>query len=254
MGLHLSRTDTVFGRPAVSGRNLIVQLYNSGNFFDTRTIKFALRENYSRSAAESEAPKLLTRLVAEGYVEPFKYDSDDDAHLAKQNKQPPADSWRLTEKGRELARVKFIKRMTREKAVAELQAFIQRVEHINSPDAEYVYIINNAWLYGSLITDAADIGDIDLIYETEFRKGHCGYGSVRNHILARAEASGRDLDYSGMINFGDTEIERILKDRKAVISLNAFRSRQLAEIKDGYLQIVRNGIVLGDNIERVKAR
>jgi hypothetical protein len=56
-----------------------------------------------------------------------------------------------------------------------------------------------------------------------------------------------------MINFGDTEIERILKDRKAVISLNAFRSRQLAEIKGGYLQIVRNGIVLGDNIERVKA-
>jgi hypothetical protein len=264
MGLHLSRSETVFGLPAVSARDLIVHLGNSGNSFDTDEIKYALQTFYRKarrdpwpsnadvSKAEREAPRLLARMVSEGHVEPFRYDKEDRARLARQNRQPPTDSWRLTEKGRELARVKFIKRMTRAKAVAELQAFIERVEHINSPDAEYAYIIWNAWLYGSLITDATDIGDVDLIYETDFRKGHCGYGSVVKHSIARAKSSGKELDYSGMLNYGSNEIARILKDRRPAVSLNAFCHFQLAEIKGGYFQIIKHGRVLGEIIERFK--
>ncbi len=264
MGLHLSRAETVFGLPAVSARDLIVHLGNGGDSFGTDEIKCALETFYRKarrdpwpsradvSKAKREAPRLLSRMVAEGYVEPFRYDKEDHAHLARQNRQPPADSWRLSDKGRELARVKFIKRMTRAKAVAELQAFIERVEHINSPDAEYAYIIYNAWLYGSLITDATDIGDIDLIYETEFRKGHCGHGTVVEHSIARAKAAGKDLDFSGMLNYGGNEVARILKDRRPAVSLNAFVHFQLSEIKGGYLQIIKDGRVLADAIEHVK--
>lgn len=255
MGLHLSRTDTIFGWPAVPGRDLIIHIGHTGSTFDIDDMRSALETSYRKARGEKcpsngdafkarrEAPRLLSRLVAEGYVEPDKEDL-----------QTAAGSWKLTKKGAALARVKFVKRMTRAKAVAELQGFIERVEHINSAAAEYVYTIENAWLYGSLITDAIDIGDVDLIYQTEARRGHCGHKNIVNHSRARAKASGRSLDYRGQLNYGDNEIERILKDRRPVVSLNAYVYQQLAQIEGGYLQIVRDGLVLEDVIEQIKAR
>jgi predicted nucleic acid-binding protein len=189
-------------------------------------------ERAARSAAEHDAKWILPELVTEGYV----------------RRTGDGGEYKITEKGKELARAKFIKRIPRSNAVEQLRAFLDRVDIVNA--GQYANIVREVWLYGSLITDATDVGDVDLICLLEHRRGHCGFRTYVDHSIARAKDSGRVLNYIGKLKYGSTEVMNFLQDRRVYLSINAFDPAQLEEIKGGYLQIVKDGVVLKDAITK----
>ncbi|MBB3455231.1 hypothetical protein FHT86_003530 [Rhizobium sp. BK313] len=249
MGMKLSKSETIIGLPAVTARDIVAKHLSGGDWFYLKAVEYALQAEVcfekkrgykyiDYEAAAERAPALLAKMMEEGYVE--KGETDTHEEYGKRQ------SYRPTDKGLDLSRVKFVKRMSRAKAIEQLQAFLDPVEAINV--GEYVYVVTDVWLYGSLITDAADIGDVDLVYKTDWREGHCGYADHVQHNKARADTSGQNLDFYGVMRFGSVEIERILKDRRPHISLNGFVHHALHQMKGGYRQIVKDGVVLKDDI------
>lgn len=225
----------------MKARDIVIRLGDKGDCFDqhdvVETMFFVVarhlhkRNLLARSVAEDDAKWMLPELIKAGYVEMV---------------QVEGEAYRLTEKGKELARAKFVKRIPREKAIEQLWAFLDRVGSINA--GQYASVVKDVWLYGSLITDAADVGDVDLICLLEHRGGHCGYDSYVEHSIARANASGQVLDYYGKLRFGSKEVFTVLKDRRAYLSINAFDPAQLDDIAGGYVQIVENGNVLTEAV------
>lgn len=250
MGMQLSRNEIVFGLPAVTARNIMAKHLAGCDWFYLGAVEQALetevcfergRGGFKRidyKAAKEQAPVLLQKMIEEGYVEKGEVDNDRE-HGERQ-------SYAVTEKGHELSRVRFIKRMTRSKAIEQLRAFIERVEAVNA--GEYTKIVTDVWLYGSMITDAEDIGDVDVTIKLAQRPGHCGYPSHKAHNDARAKASGKNLSFFEELYFGENEVTTFLKDRRPHISINGFTHGCLDEIRDGYRQIVKDGVVLWDAI------
>lgn len=72
-----------------------------------------------------------------------------------------------------------------------LQEFMARVEQINLNN-EYAFKVGRVALFGSLLSNASEVNDIDLAIQLEGR--HSDRQSVRNHMLERAnvaQANGR---------------------------------------------------------------
>jgi hypothetical protein len=72
-------------------------------------------------------------------------------------------------------------------------------------------------VFGSYLTDAEDLGDLDIAYALEFR--YPGKEAVQLSLM-RARASGRQLSYLQQLMFGQHEVVRLLRARKARISLH----------------------------------
>ena len=78
--------------------------------------------------------------------------------------------------------------------------------------------------FGSYITDAADLGDIDIAVELECKIPE---GQRIEANRARAKASGRKgLSYDDKLSFGEREVNRLLRGRNPYISLTLYDSLQ----------------------------
>ncbi|UWM76645.1 hypothetical protein N1937_05240 [Rhizobium sp. WSM4643] len=246
MGLQLSRTETVIGLPAVTARDIIKIVGNSGDRFFLPDVERALevkvcfKEEYGRKypdheAARLQAPALLSKMIQEGYV------AEDGLHQSEQWGERMG--YKLTNKGGDLARVKFVKRISQAQGLKLLNDFLDRVRQVNDPDSPYVFYVKNAWLYGSMLdADAADIGDVDLVVEC-LMKDKFQPGQRIEACEARAEAVGRNVSGVHALYFCCDEVKVFLKARKAHLSLDGFTVENIHEIKDGVLPLVVDGVV-----------
>jgi hypothetical protein len=115
-----------------------------------------------------------------------------------------------------LANALMIKRITRAKADHYVAELLQRAEDINA-NPDLLYRVKRITAFGSYITDAADLGDIDIAVELE-NKVPAGQRSEANR--ARAAASGRkNLSWNDQLTFGEREVDRPLKNRNPYVSL-----------------------------------
>ena len=115
-----------------------------------------------------------------------------------------------------LANALMIKRITRGKADHYVAELLQRADDINA-NPDLLYRVKRITAFGSYITDAADLGDIDIAVELE-NKVPAGQRSEANR--ARAAASGRkNLSWNDQLTFGEREVKRLLKGRNPYVSL-----------------------------------
>ena len=115
-----------------------------------------------------------------------------------------------------LANALMIKRITRAETDHYVAELLQRADDINA-NPDLLYRVKRITAFGSYITDAADLGDIDIAVELE-NKVPAGQRSEANR--ARAAASGRkNLSWNDQLTFGECEVERLLKGRNPYVSL-----------------------------------
>jgi hypothetical protein len=113
----------------------------------------------------------------------------------------------------------MIKRITRAKADLYVAELLQRADDINA-NPDLLYRVKRITAFGSYITDAADLGDIDIAVELE-DKVPAGQRSEANR--ARAAASGRkNLSWNDQVTFGEREVDRLLKGRNPYVSLFSY--------------------------------
>jgi hypothetical protein len=143
---------------------------------------------------------LTDDLVAEGLIE-----ADDDPHAA---------SYMATDEGVRLAAANFKRRISRAKADAIMASFLERVKEVNR-DRDLISRVAAVHAFGSYITDAPEIGDLDLCVELE-RKYPGKEWTERSK--RRAELSGRNLSYPEALFYGDLEVLRLLKGRSPYLS------------------------------------
>jgi hypothetical protein len=114
----------------------------------------------------------------------------------------------VTAAGVRLASTNLVPRITRAKADAILDGFMQRVAEVNA-SSELISRVAEIYVFGSYITDAPEVGDIDLSVKLE-RKIEEGWIEL-SHV--RAAATGRGMAFIDSACYGDIEVIQILKAR-----------------------------------------
>jgi hypothetical protein len=132
--------------------------------------------------------------------------------------------YELTTAAVRLTRTTMLKRISRAKADFYVGELLQRADDINA-NPDLLYRVKRITAFGSYITDAADLGDIDIAVELECK---IPAGQQRWKVnLARAEASGRkNLSWNNMISFGEREVDLLLKGRNPYISMTYYDNLQ----------------------------
>ncbi|MGY4283627.1 hypothetical protein ACVWXO_002847 [Bradyrhizobium sp. LM2.7] len=153
----------------------------------------------------AEATRVFAALLAEGYLEP------NDPKVSENRNA----KYMTSQKGRQLAAANLTKRFDRAKADKEVADLIARASEINARD-ELVFFVSKIIAYGSYLTDSDDLGDIDLIIETQPRREN---HTDESHF--RADNSGKTLDFDESISYGRREVLQLLRARKSRLSFNA---------------------------------
>jgi hypothetical protein len=131
--------------------------------------------------------------------------------------------YEFTDAAARLVNAKMIKRISRAKANLYVAELLQRADDINA-NPDLLYRVKRITAFGSYITDAADLGDIDIAVELECKIPE---GQRVEANRARAKASGRKgLSYGDELGFGEREVDLLLKGRNPYISLTLYMSLQ----------------------------
>lgn len=118
---------------------------------------------------ELQAVEIEKALVSAGYI---KFDGRKQVNV-------------LTASGIQLTNATFAKRISRKKAEELVQAVLERADAINLRD-ELTHRVASVRVFGSYLSDAADLGDIDLAVAFEPRRS-----SHVEESLERAGSLGR---------------------------------------------------------------
>lgn len=123
-------------------------------------------------------------------------------------------TYALTSEAGAWGSAKFTKPITRARADELVKGVVARAERING-DPDLTHYVAEMRMFGSYITDATSLGDVDL--EVRFEK-RPGLGDVV--LASQARAGNRSLNFVDRLLFGRREVTQILKDRKPHISLH----------------------------------
>jgi predicted nucleotidyltransferase len=196
--MKVSKSDMLAGFPLIKIRDLL-RPYREGAI-TAEDIETGL----GLSCAEAET--VLQAMVDTGFIEPE----------SEQRWGHVSGQFSVTALGSRLCVTRFVKRITREKADALVKQMLERVAEINERD-ELVFLVKRVRAFGSYAGDAPEVGDIDLAVEWVPR---CPDEDIIEQLLARADASGRSLNtYMARLNYGEVEVERLLKGRSPYISI-----------------------------------
>ena len=174
----------------------------------------------------NKARHLLDRLAQEGFIE--------------RNTDVPASQteqyWKRTLKGNALCKALFSKPVSRRTAEKKLSEFMNRVYQVNA-EGRFLYTVRRVFLFGSFLTEAAFVGDLDLAVELE-RKEVDGQKYVEMALSRAREAAGNGRHFSSfveMICFAEQEVKRFLKARSRII--------QLTDSHDGILKMAEYRVI-----------
>ncbi|MBR1168630.1 hypothetical protein [Bradyrhizobium liaoningense] len=123
----------------------------------------------------------------------------------------------VSELGSQLRNARFLRRITRSEAEKLIDGLLDRVRQVNERD-ELTHRVTCIRVFGSYLTESADLGDIDLAVKyTPRRKSHV------EEAKERAAQSGKSIStYFQLITFGRQEVRLILKNRSPYLSLHDF--------------------------------
>lgn len=145
---------------------------------------------------------LTDKLVSEGWIE-----LNDEGRYEE------------TRAGSQLRVMKFIRRITRAEAEQIVESMLERVEKINA-DHDLLYYVHEIWAFGSYVTDAADLGDIDLVLRLKRKHNGSDHSSaVENRIKALGLRSLTNQYAHKKSGYFENEVVRLVGGRNRHISL-----------------------------------
>jgi hypothetical protein len=219
--MRITKHQLVAGYPALKVRAFL-RRYRVGTF-----VAAAAEDAFQ--ANTEQAAELLAQLVVLGLIEPVE------------PKTVLAESgFELTSRGEAFASASAANPLFRKTAETLLQQFLERLDTVNS-SPDYVYRVESAVLFGSMLSEAERLGDVDIAIEllpkvaeeAEFRKW-CD----RRRYAAREQ--GKNFrSSSDWIFWPREEIFEALRARSRTLSLHGIHD--LAEMVD-----VRYRILHGD--------
>lgn len=173
-----------------------------------------------------KAVELLERLESEGYIEK-------NAAFADSTKER---NWKLTVKGGALGNALFSAPVSRQTAQKRLDEFMNRVRQVNM-DSRFLYRVGKVVVFGSFITGASHVGDLDLAIELRPKepdgKKHAALLLAR---AAQAAGNGRQFhNFVERLTFGHDEVRLFLKGRSRIL--------QLTDCNDGVLKIAESRVI-----------
>ena len=108
----------------------------------------------------------------------------------------------------------------RAKAAATLANFLQRVKALNANEA-YISSVKKVFVFGSFLSGAAELGDLDLAVLLERRYHGEDYTRKANERIRLAESGGRRFQsIMDQLSWPEAEVKRFLVDKKRGISLH----------------------------------
>jgi predicted nucleotidyltransferase len=161
----------------------------------------AIKERFHCDQARAE--QIKKGLIDAGYIE-------------KDPNETVTGKWYVvSDLGRQLCNAKFIRRITRPEAETLLAGLLERIKLVNERD-ELTHRITEVRVFGSYLSDKADLGDIDLAVQfTPRRPTHVEEAKLR------AAQSGKTMgNFLQIITYGRHEIRQILKNRSPYLSFH----------------------------------
>ena len=182
------------------------------------------------SLSETRAVALAEELIVHGYI-------------ARGRNQ----GYTFTDKGEELVRASASGKIKRRTAESALQGLLKRAKEYNA-DASKILTIDAIAVFGSFLSDKAQLGDLDVAVKWLDRVADDDRAE-RAH--AYAERSGRQFsNFVEFLAWPETELFQILKARKRTIRIQGWQAFTRLVAKDPERCPYR--VVFGD-AERVKA-
>ncbi len=170
--------------------------------------------------SQEQSIRLLKRLEREGYIEKD----------AKAPKPGMERYYRQTLKGGTLCKALFSRPVSRKTAEKRLIEFMARVRQVNS-DSYFLYRVRKVILFGSFLSDAATVGDLDLAVGLEPKEPDRTKG-VDIEFARGEEAARKGRHFSNFLEvlyFAEHEVKLFLKGRSRII--------QMTDLEDGILKI-----------------
>ena len=195
---------TIAGYPAIRVRQLVRRVFR----FDRWRHKDVASE---MGISVRKAGRLVTALVDEGYLEPVTPD------------YPGHARWAVTRKGAGLAMASAAKPIHRATAERLVAGVLERCSVLADWKAHpYAFRVVEVLVFGSYLTDARRLGDVDLAVEYERRHGtgDRNWAVMKARIDAAHQAGRTFGNISEMYEWPRTEVRRFLIGRSGYLSLH----------------------------------
>jgi hypothetical protein len=193
--LRIDKTELIASQPLLRVRNVLrrIDQYNFTQLEIAHQFKVSPRE----------AGEILHELQARAWIEPIR---------------DRAGWYEVSMQGRALAAARAITPISRAAADLLMKTFLGRVIEVNSRN-ELTHYVSEVRVFGSYLSNSADLGDIDLAVELRFRdlpgRDRIKYAQERAHQSGRHFRSRLE-----MAGYGENEVRRLLKQRSRYISLH----------------------------------
>lgn len=205
MGLDLKTIPAIQGEDAIRLR-LILRKAHDAFRVDWLTETFGFNKHKARGLARS--------LLDRGYIQRD--------HELENRKEIRIPWYRVTAKGKELARASAAARLSRKTACRAIDEFMQRVHCVNNNPA-YLYSVRKVVVFGSFLGSGERLGDVDLAVDLKPRIAL--EGTWWEVFQQHAVNSGRYFQsYDHEIDWPRREVMLALKARKRSISIQSWFS------------------------------
>lgn len=197
--MHITRSTQIIGQPAILIRDLLRGLGEGAWGADA----VAIRLGTTRRAAAT----LIKRLEQGGYVRP--------------NRTFGGRWFRTTPKGVRLALASAAPPLKRPTAERQLQAFLERVKIVNG-DPYYLYRVSKVVLFGSMLTTAPRVSDVDIAIEMQPKLDHARQRPAEDERILRARlVDGRRFrNLAEEVWWPKQEVRLFLKSRSRATSIH----------------------------------
>lgn len=173
-----------------------------------------------------QAMRLLECLEQEGFIERNSKVHDTEAERY----------WKRTLKGGTLCKALFSRPVSRKTAEKKLAEFMTRVRQVNA-DSYFLHRVRKVILFGSFLTNAPFVGDLDLAVGLERKEPDRTKGVDMD--LARGEEAARNgrhfSNFLELLYFSEREVKLFLKGRSRII--------QMTDLDDGILKIAKCRVI-----------
>lgn len=209
--MRIDARSRICGQPALAVRDLLRRVGDA-----SCTVAYVAEW---MALSDDDARALVAALERAGYVE----ECPDHKERGR---------WWTTNEGRALALATAAKPLRRATAEAKIKEFLERVYEVNR-SLEFAYKVKRVILFGSMLTPAERVGDVDLAVELVPRETDSKrWARLREQRISEALARGRRLPtIVDQVCWPETEVIKFLKSRTRAISLHTTDDRVLERTK-----------------------
>ncbi|HVJ37205.1 MAG TPA: hypothetical protein VM687_05310 [Stenotrophomonas sp.] len=196
--MRISKQQQIAGAPAVLLRDAFKRLRDGGPW---------TRSDLAAVLGLEDVTSILATLRAEGFVEP------DDRFVGEE------PLYRLTADGGALANAKATAPIARATAERLLRGVVDRAGEMNAR-SDYLHYVREIRVFGSYLSDAQKLGDLDLVVQVEPRFEGEAYRVAHQAYIQKEEAEGRRFrDHLDLLLSPAQDFFRILRGNSNYVSL-----------------------------------